>query len=285
MKVTIRFLLLIMLVASCNDSVFKLDKTKTGLDLYCFPIDFAQEMIEPNKRVFDKGFHISNDSLILDIVNSWKGKKIKAKAREIPSYTFIITKNGKTLLSCHLNYDLSMAMTGHGLIEISPDFILKYQEQFKPLTGFELSFSSAQRAKTSKELFLKNSCFVPIPGADTVFDWEKYTNKIQLKRENIRIKIGEDLRKIDQQLKEELDAVYNDFEIKEMETTDKNDSILISIQTNLSADSLPDYYRLVDKSEMSDSIKFEVFGVDSLYFKQICDKEKITFDKVRVVNY
>ncbi len=283
MKKAVRFLMLILLITACKKSVFNFEEDMTGLDLYCFPVDFTQEMIAPNKPSLKKGFHITDDSLILDILNSWKGKKVNKK--EVSSYVIVITENGKELLSCHLNYDLSIVMTGHGAFEFSPDFLLNYKEHFYPLTGFKLTFNSVQEARKNKKLLLKHECYIPISGTDSLFDWERFTRKIQLKRKNILIPINEDIDKIDGQIKEELSPVFNEVDIKSKEVENHGDSLFITIFANAFVDSIPENYRLISEAEISDSISFEVFGVDSLNFKQICDQENIPFEEVDKVNY
>jgi hypothetical protein len=272
---------LIMFIISCDNSVFDFDENITNVDLYCFPSNLPEEIMGPNKPLLENGFRISNDSLAVGIIRDMQGEEVNMEF--VPSsYVLVLAENGKIVLNGHLNHDLSIIMTGHGNYRIGSDYLLSFADNFETLVGYELILDSIHIAHISKKLLIENGAYILIPGVKDQYDWELYSSKVLLKRENLRFAIGEKLD-AEGKVTNELRNTFEQFEIESWQMTDDGDSVIITILTNSKPKSLPAEYRQLDFESEFGPISITAYGLDAPQIESIFEEAGVPIKKMNTI--
>lgn len=272
-----------ILCSSCKHYVFEDQYINTeGYKIYLFPLNLPSSYIGEEQPLLDSGFVIEDNTTINEIIKAWKFPYSDNK--EFPSYKLFFVNGNDIYYSFSINYRLDFLQTGHGNYEFKPDYLLKYKQHFNSLIGYELEFDNIDLAQKCKTIMINNDIFLPIPGVDSVFIWEKYRGEIEVTRSKFSIPIDASYD-FDDVITNDLKPYLKNIEIFKIDSKKSKDSISIQAFCNVEIVELPKEYRVVRNLELFDSASFTVFGTDKESVLKICESNHIKPKEVHEKKY
>lgn len=272
-----------ILCSSCKHYVFEDQYINTeGYKIYLFPLNLPSSYIGEEQPLLDRGFVIEDNTTINEIIKAWKFPYSDNK--EFPSYKLFFVNGNDIYYSFSINYRLDFLQTGHGNYEFKPDYLLKYKQHFNSLIGYELEFDNIDLAQKCKTIMINNDIFLPIPGVDSVFIWEKYRGEIEVTRSKFSIPIDASYD-FDDVITNDLKPYLKNIEIFKIDSKKSKDSISIQAFCNVEIVELPKEYRVVRNLELFDSASFTVFGTDKESVLKICESNHIKPKEVHEKKY